>query len=102
MIKKILHYRGLFCGAKGSLSHRRIGWQFRYNRFAQDSHVARAVMIVSVPRQRLLRVALVFSLVALALPMRAQNPRGTVRGVVEDSTGARVPLAKIVVRAGES
>jgi Carboxypeptidase regulatory-like domain len=59
-------------------------------------------MIVPALRQGLLRVALIFSFVVLTLPMRAQNPRGTLRGVVEDSTRARVASAKIVIRAGES
>ena len=35
-----------------------------------------------------------------ALP--AQNPRGALRGVVQDASGGRVPAAKIVVRAAES
>src|SRR5271168_5273096 len=37
--------------------------------------------------------------VALALTLQAQNPRGSLRGTVQDATGARVPSAKIVLRA---
>jgi Carboxypeptidase regulatory-like domain/TonB dependent receptor len=59
-------------------------------------------MIIPVLRQGQFRVALAFSLALLSFPMHAQNPRGTLRGVVEDSTGARVSSAKIAVRASES
>jgi hypothetical protein len=59
-------------------------------------------MVTSVVRRSLFRAALAVSLVVLPLAMRAQNPRGTLRGVVEDSTGARVSSAKIAVRASES
>jgi Carboxypeptidase regulatory-like domain/TonB dependent receptor len=34
--------------------------------------------------------------------MRAQNPRGTLRGIVQDTTGGRIPSAKIAVKAVES
>jgi len=37
-----------------------------------------------------------------AFPARAQEFRGALRGVVQDSNGGRVPAAKIVVRAAES
>ena len=42
--------------------------------------------------------------VALLLPgaLPAQNPRGTVRGVVQDFRGGRIPAAKILLRAAES
>jgi hypothetical protein len=40
-------------------------------------------------------VFLCFSL----LPLHAQNSRGSLRGVVQDATGARIPSAKIVVQA---
>jgi hypothetical protein len=40
------------------------------------------------------------SLLPLVLP--AQNPRGTLRGIVQDASGGRVPSAKIIVRAAES
>jgi len=38
----------------------------------------------------------------LAPVMQAQNPRGSLRGTIQDATGARVPSAKIVVRAVDS
>src|SRR5260370_2391069 len=38
----------------------------------------------------------------LATILEAQNPRGSLRGTVQDPTGARVPSAKIVLRAGDS
>jgi hypothetical protein len=47
-------------------------------------------------------VALLSGLAVLSLPMRAQNPKGALRGVVEDATGAKVTTATIVVRASES
>jgi hypothetical protein len=59
-------------------------------------------MIDPVMRRRLFQAALVFNLVLIHLAVHAQNPRGTLRGVVEDSTGARVSSAKIAVRASES
>src|SRR5260370_36374014 len=37
-----------------------------------------------------------------AFQSRAQEYRGTLRGVVQDSNGGRIPAAKIVVRAAES
>jgi hypothetical protein len=42
------------------------------------------------------------SLLLLPFESAAQNPRGTLRGVVEDSSGGRVPAARIVVQAPES
>ncbi len=39
---------------------------------------------------------------ALATILQAQNPRGSLRGTVQDPTGARVPSAIIVLRAGDS
>src|SRR5205085_12197247 len=35
-------------------------------------------------------------------PLLAQSPRGSVRGEVQDTTGARIPAAKIVVQAADS
>jgi hypothetical protein len=35
----------------------------------------------------------------LLLPLYAQNSRGSLRGVVQDATGARIPSAKIVVQS---
>src|SRR5256884_800480 len=46
-----------------------------------------------------------FLFVAVALlpyALLAQNPRGTLRGVVQDASGGRVPAAKIVVQAAGS
>jgi len=42
------------------------------------------------------------SLLLLPFGSSAQNSRGTLRGTVEDTSGGRVPAAKIVVRAAES
>jgi hypothetical protein len=49
--------------------------------------------------QRLLWLAF-----ALLLPcaLRAQDPRGTVRGVVQDTGGGRIPSARIVLRGADS
>ncbi len=35
-------------------------------------------------------------------PVLAQNPRGSLRGAVQDATGARIPSAKIVVQSADS
>jgi hypothetical protein len=40
-----------------------------------------------------------FAIVCLTIQMHAQNSLGSVRGTVEDATGARVPSAKIVVQS---
>jgi len=37
-----------------------------------------------------------------ACELLAQNPRGALRGVIQDASGGRVPSAKISVRAAES
>jgi len=42
------------------------------------------------------------SAAALASIMCAQNPRGSLRGTVQDATGARIPSARIVVRSVDS
>jgi len=34
--------------------------------------------------------------------LQAQNPRGSLRGAVQDATGARIPAAKIVVQSADS
>jgi outer membrane receptor protein involved in Fe transport len=46
-------------------------------------------------------VVIAFLAVLLSLPLRTfgQNPTGTLRGTVEDSTGARVPSAAITLKA---
>jgi Carboxypeptidase regulatory-like domain/TonB dependent receptor len=38
----------------------------------------------------------------LAAAVHAQNPRGSLRGAVQDATGARIPSAKIVVQSVDS
>jgi hypothetical protein len=50
------------------------------------------------------RAALFLFLCLVLVPsvMRAQNPRGALRGIIQDSSGGRVPGAKIVVQAAES
>jgi hypothetical protein len=41
-------------------------------------------------------------MVFLALTLHAQNPRGTLRGAVQDTTGARIRAARIVAQAADS
>ena len=41
-------------------------------------------------------------LVFLAFTVQAQNPRGSLRGTVQDPTGARIPSARILVRSLDS
>src|SRR5271168_2524772 len=42
------------------------------------------------------------ALMLLSYASYAQNPRGALRGVVEDASGGRIAAAKIVVQAAES
>ncbi len=42
------------------------------------------------------------SAVVVATVLQAQNPRGSLRGTVQDATGARVPSARIVVQSVDS
>ena len=42
------------------------------------------------------------ALAVLATALHAQNPRGSVRGTVQDATGARIPGAQIVVQSAGS
>ncbi len=42
------------------------------------------------------------ALAALAIAVHAQNPRGSLRGTVQDATGARIPGAQIVVQSAGS
>jgi hypothetical protein len=49
-------------------------------------------------KKNLLRFALIPVCVFLPLAMSAQNPRGALRGVVEDSSGARIAGAKVGVK----
>jgi hypothetical protein len=46
-------------------------------------------------------IFLLFGAVLFCSTLRAQNPRGSLRGTVQDSTGGRVPSAKVVVAAEE-
>jgi len=41
-------------------------------------------------------------LVSITLAVQAQNPRGSLRGTVQDATGARIPAARILVRSLDS
>src|SRR5208337_1857485 len=54
---------------------------------------------ISLLRSSFLAVA---SLALLPTILQAQNPRGSLRGSVQDATGARIPSATIVVRAVDS
>jgi hypothetical protein len=47
-------------------------------------------------------LVLLVSFILLPLAMPAQNPRGALRGNVRDTSGGRVPNAKVVVQAAES
>jgi hypothetical protein len=53
-------------------------------------------------RSAALRWLFLLFLMSSAQPASAQNPRGTLRGTVEDSTGARVPGVAIVVQSQQS
>src|SRR5208282_406005 len=62
------------------------------------------ILIHGFPMRNLLRklIVAVVSAAALLSPLLAQNPRGSLRGAVQDTTGARVPSAKIVVESVDS
>ncbi len=45
---------------------------------------------------------LIVSLALAATLLQAQNPRGSLRGTVQDGTGARIPAAKIVLQSAGS
>ncbi|HEV3512731.1 MAG TPA: carboxypeptidase regulatory-like domain-containing protein, partial [Candidatus Sulfotelmatobacter sp.] len=47
-------------------------------------------------------IAAVFLVCTLGGELLAQSPRGSLRGAVQDTTGARIPAAKIVVQAADS
>jgi hypothetical protein len=53
-------------------------------------------------RLRLLRAIACLSLLLLPFASSAQNPRGSLRGTVQDISGGRISSAKIVVQAPES
>ncbi len=61
-------------------------------------------MKIGFPANRwpLLCAIAVLSLFVLPLALRAQNPRGALRGTVQDLTGGRISSARIVVQAKES
>ena len=61
-------------------------------------------MLATGKDRHLLRTTTLLLACALLLPLilRAQDPRGTLRGVVQDASGGRIPSAKIVVRAVDS
>ncbi len=44
----------------------------------------------------------ILSLFLVLLPLYAQNPRGSLRGTVQDATGARVSNARVMVRSADS
>ncbi len=46
--------------------------------------------------------ALTLFIILLTATLHAQNPRGSLRGTVQDATGARVPSAKIVAQLSGS
>src|SRR5260370_35561037 len=56
----------------------------------------------SRPKRRSSALFLLLFLALFPSAMGAQNSRGTLRGVVQDSNGGRIPGAKIVVHAAES
>src|SRR5215467_10063161 len=55
-------------------------------------------MKVSISARNLVSLALFFVFVLFPLALSAQNPRGALRGVVEDGSGARVAGAKVSVK----
>jgi Carboxypeptidase regulatory-like domain/TonB dependent receptor len=57
---------------------------------------------LGLKKSRLFVVGVPFLCLLATLPLRAQNPRGTLRGVIQDVSGGRIPSAKIVVEAEES
>lgn len=57
---------------------------------------------LGLKKSRLFVVGVAFLCLLATPPSRAQNPRGTLRGVVRDASGAVIPSAKIVVQAEEA
>jgi hypothetical protein len=51
---------------------------------------------------RQIAFALTFFATLLTAPVHAQNPRGSLRGTVQDATGARIPSARIVAQLSGS
>jgi hypothetical protein len=82
---------------------------FRINTYEKQGRgvvLPRQTNIEFAPVLRANRAAQGFRWLALALllpcALRAQDPRGTVRGVVQDASGGRVPSAKILIHAIDS
>jgi len=48
------------------------------------------------------QISVVAAIIFLTLTLQAQNPRGSLRGAVQDASGARVTGAKIVVESADS
>ncbi len=48
------------------------------------------------------KISTLLFLLFLLATAQAQNPRGSLRGTVQDATGARIPSAKIVLQAADS
>ena len=79
-------------------------------RFAKLTSVPPTPMAVEVPsadspnRKSLFQKCflLVASVDAVRTLLHAQNPRGSLRGTVQDATGARISSAKIVVQSIDS
>ena len=67
--------------------------------FPPDHAGRRRAVALCMPRPLLL---LSLGLVLLAVVVRAQDPRGSLVGVVQDAKGGRVPAAAVVVRAAGS
>jgi hypothetical protein len=53
-------------------------------------------------KRKLLSILLLLTFVSLSWRVHGQNPNGTLRGEVQDTTGARVPAAQVVVTASGS
>ena len=45
---------------------------------------------------------IIVAILVLAFQLQAQNPRGSLRGTIQDSSGARIPSARIVLQSADS